>query len=205
MRNIKPTRYLLLAGGLGNIYYQLNQVNKIVGGNVKCCTILYYNWIRRLLSHTQPLHRAVRISDKPSTMVQSVVLLIALFDILFYRIFRRTVFTVLDTTSYKFDSPMLDLIYFGYFQSRTYGDFDPVVNLTRLFPLPKNKDQDSFDCVHFRFGDYMLAHQSRSRRITNMPAPDVKWFEDACDRIAGVTGSKVLYVVTDNIEGARKF
>lgn len=205
MRGIHRTRYLLLAGGLGNIYYQLNQVNKLVGGNVKSCTILYSSWIRRLLSHTQPLHRAVVISDMPSTMVQSVILLIALFDIFLFRIFGRTVLTVLDTTHYKYDTPVADLIYYGYFQSRTYGDFDPAFGLKSLFSLPKSTDQAIFDCIHFRFGDYMLAHQSGSRRVTNMPAPDFAWFEDACDRVACITGSKVLYVVTDNIEGARTF
>lgn len=199
------TRYLLLAGGLGNIYYQLNQVKKLVGGNVKSCTILYAGCIRRLLSHTQPLHRAVVISDRPSMVVQSLILFIAFFDILFFRIFGRTVLTVLDTTHYKYDSPAVDLIYYGYFQSLTYGDFDPEVGLENLLFLPKPIEQDMFDCIHFRFGDYMLAYQSGSRRVTNMPAPDLAWFEDACERVACVTGSLVLYVVTDNIEGAREF
>lgn len=199
-------RYVLLAGGLGNIYYQLNQVSKLTEGNFKSCTILYTRWARYFLSHTQPLGKEVQLPEKPWLVTEILLLCIALLDVLNYRIFGRTVLTVLDTTNHKYPRPWVDLIYFGYFQHYNYGELQPKISLSDLFPMPPLDEEGSvYDCIHFRFGDYMQAHSTGARLHTNMPRPTVEWFENAVKVIAGKTGSKTLYVVTDNIEGATAF
>ena len=207
MNFIKRPTYLIAAGGLGNIYYQLNQVARLTDNNFQTVTLLYSRFIRRCLAHSQTMPAGLVIENKASQVVSFIILAIAMADVLLFKAIGKTVFTVLDTTNFKYSCPPVKLIYYGYFQGHEHGQFSKMISLADLLDSSSLNYEpcEHYDCVHFRYGDYMTAHKVGSRVVTNMPRPDLQWYQNALHSLRDRTRSEQLVVVTDNIEGASDF
>ena len=202
----KPKIFLI--GGLGNVYYQLDYIHKVSGGQYSAFANLYNTTMRKILtSHHQPLPKNLKRSFLSSSIFSVFWLIILFVDLVIYKLNGRCLATTLDTTNYKFNKPFFKIIYFGYFQNMG----DPQSRAYKLDELLTDgvcnaSNTSKYDCIHFRYGDYMTAYDSKDENVTtNMPMPTTIWFSNAVKALYHKTSASQLKIVTDNEKGAHAF
>ena len=197
---------IFLMGGLGNIYYQLNHMHGSYNEDYDAYLVLYNKPFRSLLSHTQPLSGAFNKKNCKSNIFALLWMLILIFDVILFRIAKLCLFTTLDTSNLKYNTPLIPFIFLGYFQNGSTADkrgyylSDIIRN-----NISNNLEHVDYDCVHFRYGDYMAAYDKENKLNTNMPMPTKDWFETALNTMNLETGVSKLEIVTDNADGAKRF
>lgn len=191
---MKPMLFLI--GGYGNAVYQIAHLKESCS-KFWVSKIFYSKLIMRLLNHVH-FDGLTGKYDNPNIFLTLVHLLVLLLDLLIIRIFRVSLFSEVDTYNYSAQPKIFALNYLGYFQHESFGSLRNDAFEEEGYGFSGKAVSEI--CIHFRYGDYMKAHVNNLP--TRMPVPPKKWYETVLSR---VQVNSEITVVTDNIEGAKKF
>jgi len=179
---------VFLIGGCGNQFFQLSHLNK----NDTYSTVLLKTIFRNLFSHTvhdNIVNNSTKISDY-------ILLFIALIDIVFFKLFKITLFTKLDLNLGKSNPIVYDRIWIGYFQDEIGNNS----NLNEYFNfnhVNKNINLVSRElCIHLRAGDiYSMDNSKNPNGILGFD-----YYNKAIDKLNFKFDN--VFILSDNIEYA---
>lgn len=195
---------IFLIGGSGNVFYQLNYIEKKYKNKYIVSSLFYIKPIRFILKHTMSRPKINTTLREASFWQVLSRLILMLIDAVIFLFTRKTFFTSLDLYNFKVTPVFKERLVLGYFQDAKYGPLELHYNARIFLNHLKNKHSSSDELVvlHIRGGDYLSASE------TNMPTNTSDWMNSALTlldtELHQINGIVPIVVVTDDLSTANK-